>query len=148
MNIRPIKAFLFVSLLFYRGMVIADTTTDVNGTPQPTEPSQPPKSNDAQTQIEQAADHFDAFALQMPKVINAKLASFMKHGFRAILLNDPETALGEEEMIRSLISGLHNIGNALEDDMAAYANKRSSGAGIDPEKIKSAYHSSSSPAKK
>ncbi|MFA5921940.1 MAG: hypothetical protein WC856_11715 [Methylococcaceae bacterium] len=35
------------------------------------------EKNDAQTQIERMADHFDAFALQMPKVFNAKFMELL-----------------------------------------------------------------------
>lgn len=82
------------------------------------------ESNDAQTQIEQASKQFDSFALQMPLVIKAKFESFMKNGFRAVLMEDPESKPAEEKMIRSLTDGLRNIGTALEDDMVNYKRER------------------------
>jgi len=122
MTMRLIKIVLIVSLLLYRGMVNAETATAVNEAPQSqtttTQPTPVPQNNDAQTQIEQAADHFDAFALQMPNVITAKLDAFMKNGFRAILLDDPETKPAEEAMIDSLVKGLQAIGNSLTEELS------------------------------
>lgn len=74
--------------------------------------------NNAQVQIEVAAEHFDAFALLIPRVLNAKLQSFYKHGFKAILLEDPETKPAEEQMIGSLVKGLQALGVSLEIDLA------------------------------
>lgn len=75
--------------------------------------------NDAQSQIEEAAKHFDSFALLMPSVIAAKLKSFAKNGFKAILLEDPTTKPIEEEMIGSLIKALQAIGDSLSKDLVS-----------------------------
>lgn len=75
------------------------------------------KKNDAQAQIERAADHFDAFALQMP-VFNAKFDAFMKNGFRAILMDDAETKQAAEKMTDSLVKGLKTLGNSLAEDLS------------------------------
>jgi len=82
-----IQPILLASLLLAVGTTSAEPVITVDKTRQKQDggfrQSLPDsEKNDAQTQIEQAADHFDAFALQMPKVINAKLNAFMKHGFR------------------------------------------------------------------
>lgn len=132
-----------VLLLLARGEVIAashdsEQKNQVSGLKQFSPDSQ---KNDAQTQIEQAAEHFDAFSLQMPLVIKAKFESFMKHGFRAVLLEDSETKPAEEKMIQSLTRGLRSIGNALEEDMENY-RRRSPGDNI--KNIESEYHQSSS----
>jgi len=79
--------------------------------------SRNPEKNDAQTKIEQAADEFDAFALQMPVVIKDKFNAFRKRGFRAILLEDQETKPGEERMIGSLVRGLQILGDSLAEDL-------------------------------
>lgn len=76
------------------------------------------RNNNAQTQIEEAAAQFDSFALLMPKVLNAKLQSFLKHGFKAFLLEDPETKPAEEQMIDSLTKGLQALGGSLSADLA------------------------------
>ena len=117
MNTHPIKIILFVSLLLYRGMVSAETVTALQNQDATIQVAPVQQKNDAQTQIEQAAEHFDAFALQMPTVINAKLDAFMKNGFRSILLDDPETKPAEEAMIDSLVKGLQAIGNSLSEDL-------------------------------
>ena len=96
----------------------------VNAEPQPDPNTLPaPQANDAQTQIEQAADHFDAFSLQLPTVIAAKLDAFRTHGFRAILLDDPETKPAEEAMIDSLANGLKALGNSLEENLSRSSKK-------------------------
>lgn len=121
MTMRLIKIVLFASLLLYKGMVNADTVYDADEVQQSqaaTQSANSPQKSDAQTQIEQAADHFDAFALQMPNVITAKLDAFRKHGFRAILLDDPETKPGEEAMIDSLVKGLQAMGNSLSEELS------------------------------
>jgi hypothetical protein len=94
------------------------------------------KTNAAQSQIEQAADQFDAFSWQIPIVIKAKFNSFMKHGFRAILMEDTETKPAEDEMINSLSGGLRNISNALQDDMDNYLLRNKTNENIPPN-----YHS-------
>lgn len=76
------------------------------------------EKNTEQSQIEQAADQFDAFAWQMPKVIKAKLNAFMKRGFRAILMDDAETKPAEEKMIGSLVKGLQAMGVSLSEDLS------------------------------
>jgi hypothetical protein len=87
-----------------------------------------PEINAAQSEIAQAADHFDAFSLQMPKVIYAKLDAYYKHGFRAILLDDPETRPMEEKLFQSLTDGLRHLGNAIEADMKNSQNNSDSPA--------------------
>ncbi len=72
---------------------------------------------DAQGEIAQAAEHFDAFALLMPSVLNDRLEAFMKHGFKAILLPDNETRPNEERMIDSLVKGLQALGHSLAEDL-------------------------------
>jgi hypothetical protein len=42
----------------------------------------------------------------------------MKNGFRAILLDDPETKPAEEAMIDSLVKGLQAIGNSLTEELS------------------------------
>jgi len=118
---RLIKIVLFASLLLYGVMVNAETVYDADEVQQSqatTQPTDAPQKTDAQIQIEQAADHFDAFALQMPNVVAAKLDAFRKHGFRAILLDDPETKPGEEAMIDSLVKGLQAMGNSLSEELS------------------------------
>jgi hypothetical protein len=72
--------------------------------------------------VEQAAEHFDNFAMQMPGVIGKKLQSVMKHGSKAILMPDSETKAAEEKMIGSLVSGLRSIGDAMAADMVQSAH--------------------------
>ena len=128
MNMRLIKIILVLSLLLYRGVVNAEPVINVTEAPQnqntvAQQPPQDSQKNDAQTQIEQAADHFDAFALQMPKVIALKLDAFRKHGFRAIFLDDPDTKPAEEAMIDSLMKGLQALGNSLAEDLSRTSAK-------------------------
>ena len=123
MSMRQAKMFLLVVLLLNGGMVNANSVMTTNEAPSSentvaNQSSPEPKKRDAQTQIEQAADHFDAFTLQMPKVISAKFESFMKHGFRAVFLDDPETKPAEEKMIDSLVKGLQALGNSLSEDLS------------------------------
>lgn len=74
-------------------------------------------SNNAQGEIEQAAESFDAFALLMPKVIEARFKAFMTHGFKAVLLPNNEEEPDETRMIDALIRGLQALGNSLAQDM-------------------------------
>jgi predicted restriction endonuclease len=76
-----------------------------------------PPSNNAQGEIEQAAESFDAFALLMPKVIEARFQAFMTHGFKAVLLPNNEEESNETRMIDALIRGLQALGNSLAQDM-------------------------------
>lgn len=76
-----------------------------------------PPGKNAQGEIEQAAESFDAFALLMPKVIKAKFQAFMTHGFKAVLLPNNETEPNETRMIDALIRGLQALGNSLAQDM-------------------------------
>jgi hypothetical protein len=103
------------------------------------------ESNDAQTQIEKTSQQFDSFALQMPLVIKAKFEAFMKHGFKAILMEDSTTKPAEEKMIRSLTDGLRNLGTALEDDMVNYERERKGDSENTPD-FGSEYHNSSQPS--
>lgn len=125
MDMREITLMIWVFLLVTGGMASADPViTDRQAATQQKQIDDgnrftpDSEKNAAQTQIEQAADQFDAFALQMPKVLNARLDSFMKHGFRAFLLEDPETKPTEERMIDSLVKGLQALGNSLSEDLA------------------------------
>lgn len=74
-------------------------------------------SNNAQGEIEQAAESFDSFALLMPKVIEARFKAFMTHGFKAVLLPNNEEEPNETRMIDALIRGLQALGNSLAQDM-------------------------------
>lgn len=76
-----------------------------------------PPGKNAQGEIEQAAESFDAFALLMPKVIKARFQAFMTHGFKAVLLPNNETEPNETRMIDALIRGLQALGNSLAQDM-------------------------------
>ncbi|MDO8845588.1 hypothetical protein [Methylicorpusculum sp.] len=82
------------------------------------------ETNQAQNQIERASQQLDFFAMQLPLVIKARIEAFMKKGFRAVLIEDPEAAPAEEKMVRSLTDGLRSIGSAFEDDRAAYQRER------------------------
>lgn len=77
--------------------------------------------SDIEANVEQAAEHFDNFAMQMPGVLGKKLKSVMKHGSKAILMEDSETKAAEEKMIGSLIQGLRHIGDAMAADMVRSA---------------------------
>jgi hypothetical protein len=78
--------------------------------------------SDIEANVEQAAEHFDNFAMQMPGVIGKKLQSLMKHGSKAILMEDSETKkAAEEKMIGSLVNGLRHIGDAMAADMVRSA---------------------------
>ena len=77
--------------------------------------------SDIEANVEQAAEHFDNFAMQMPGVIGKKLKSVMKHGSKAILMEDSETKAAEEKMIGSLVQGLRHIGDAMAEDMVRSA---------------------------
>jgi hypothetical protein len=96
-------------------------------------------SNNAQIQIEQASEEFDSFILQVPFVIKAKFASFIQHGFKAILMEDSVTKPAEEKMIKSLTNGLRNIGDALEDDIQNYTKERK-GLSENSSSTESEYH--------
>jgi hypothetical protein len=98
-------------------ITVHDAQANQNPATSQTQPVQ--ESNSAQTQLEQAADDFDAFALLMPKVAKAKLEAFMAHGFKAILLPDATTQPDEEQMIDYLVKGLQALGHSLEEDLAA-----------------------------
>ena len=97
-------------------MVIAETV------PQPSQNQNATTTLSSQPNdkpyMEQAADHFNAFAIQIPKVISAKLNAFRRYGFRAVLLDNPETKLIADAMIDSLVSGLRALGHALYEDLA------------------------------
>jgi hypothetical protein len=77
--------------------------------------------SDIEANVEQAAEHFDNFAMQMPGVLGNKLKSVMKHGSKAILMEDSETKAAEEKMIGSLVQGLKHIGDAMAADMVRSA---------------------------
>ncbi len=78
--------------------------------------------NDIEANVEKAAEHFDNFAMQMPHVLGKKLQSVMKHGSKAILMEDSETKAAEEKMIGSLVQGLKHIGDAMAADMVRSAH--------------------------
>lgn len=118
-----IQAILLASLLLAVGTASAEPVMTVDETRQKqnadfSQSSPDSEKNDAQTQIEWAADHFDAFALQIPKVFNAKFDAFMKRGFRAILMDDAETKQAAEKMTDSLVKGLKALGNSLAEDLS------------------------------
>ena len=71
--------------------------------------------------IEQAAESLDDFAMQIPVVIVKKLESVMKHGMKAVIMQDSETQPAEEKMIGSLVGALKGIGDALAADMVQSA---------------------------
>lgn len=77
--------------------------------------------SDIDANVEQAAENFDDFAMQMPGVVGKKLQSVMKHGTKAILMEDSETKAAEEKMIGSLVQGLKHIGDAMAADMVRSA---------------------------
>jgi hypothetical protein len=78
--------------------------------------------SDIEANVEKAAEHFDNFAMQMPHVLGKKLQSVMKHGSKAILMEDSETKAAEEKMIGSLVQGLKHIGDAMAADMVRSAH--------------------------
>ena len=71
----------------------------------------------AEADMEQAAQHFDDFVMQIPGVVGKKLVSVMKHGMKAVILQDAETQPAEEKMIGSLVQALKSIGDAMSGDM-------------------------------
>lgn len=46
-----------------------------------------------------------------------KLESVMKHGVKAVIMEDAETQPAEEKMIGSLVGALKSIGDAMSEDM-------------------------------
>jgi hypothetical protein len=154
-----INTVLLLSLLFIAGTAAATPFITAQNSDQSYEQQDPhgslfslrqfapdSKNNDAQTQIEQASQQFDSFTLQMPLVIKAKFEAFMKHGFRAVLMEDLETKPAEEKMVRSLTDGLRSIGSALEDDMVNYERERKGDGEYTPG-FGSEYHNSSPPSR-
>ena len=77
--------------------------------------------SDIEANVEQAAEHFDNFAMQMPGVLGKKLKSVMKYGSKAILMEDSESKAAEEKMIGLLAQGLRHIGDAMAADMVRSA---------------------------
>ena len=75
----------------------------------------------AEANMEQAAESLDDFAMQIPIVIVKKLESVMKHGMKAVIMQDSETQPAEEKMIGSLVGALKGIGDALAADMVQSA---------------------------
>jgi hypothetical protein len=75
----------------------------------------------AEADMEQAAEHFDDFVMQIPGVVGKKLESVMKHGMKAVIMQDAETQPAEEKMIGSLVGALKGIGDALAADMVRSA---------------------------
>jgi hypothetical protein len=71
----------------------------------------------AEADMEQAAEHFDDFVMQIPGVVGKKLESVMKHGVKAVIMEDAETQPAEEKMIGSLVGALKSIGDAMSEDM-------------------------------
>lgn len=117
-NISRHNYFFFIFLLFF-SVPSSSAQTQQSGPQSLNESSSSENlTNNAQTQIEEAAEHFDSFALLMPQVLNSKLQSFLKHGFKVFLLEDPQTKPAEEQMIDSLIKGLQALGNSLSEDLA------------------------------
>jgi len=79
--------------------------------------------SDIEADVEQGSEHFDDIAMQIPGVLGKKLQSVMKHGSKAILMEDSETKAAEEKMIGSLVQGLRHIGDAMAADMVRSAQK-------------------------
>jgi DNA-binding ferritin-like protein len=77
--------------------------------------------SDIEGNVEQAAEHFDQFAMQIPGVLGRRIQSVMKHGTKAILMEDSASKAAEEEMVDSLVKGLRHIGDALAADMVRSA---------------------------
>jgi len=77
--------------------------------------------SDIERNVEQASEHFDQFAMQIPGVLGKRIHSVMKHGTKAILIEDSESKAAEEEMVGSLVKGLRHIGDALAADMVRSA---------------------------
>jgi hypothetical protein len=77
--------------------------------------------SEAEANMEQAAESLDDFAMQIPVVIVKKLESVMKHGVKAVIMQDAETQPAEEKMIGSLVDALKGIGDALAADMVRSA---------------------------
>lgn len=148
MDTRLIRMILFFLLLLYRGMVSGETVTTLENQDATAQVTPVQQTSDVQAQLEQAADNFDAFALQVPAVVNAKLDSFLKHGFRAILLDDPETQLGEQQLIQSLSDGLRHLGTAFAYDMENYRNRQRSSANKGAGLVQPSYHPADVPAQK
>ena len=137
---RSINTVLLLSLLVIAGSAAATPLVTERNSKQDQQQqigfcqfSPDSENNDAQTQIEQASQQFDSFALQMPLVIKAKFEAFMKQGFRAVLMDDSGSKTAEEKMINSLTNGLHDIGGAFESDMASYEKSRN-GDGVTSQK--------------
>jgi len=59
--------------------------------------------------------------MQMPGVLGKKLKSVMKHGSKAIHMEDSESKAAEEKMIGLLAQGLRHIGDAMAADMVRSA---------------------------
>jgi hypothetical protein len=59
--------------------------------------------------------------MQIPVVIVKKLESVMKHGVKAVIMQDAETQPAEEKMIGCLVGALKGIGDALAADMVRSA---------------------------
>ena len=77
--------------------------------------------SEAEASMEQAAESLDDFAMQIPVVIVKKLESVMKHGVKAVIMQDAETQPAEEKMIGCLVGALKGIGDALAADMVLCA---------------------------
>ena len=71
--------------------------------------------------VEQASEHFDNFVIQIPGVVEKKLEAVMKHGIKAVIMQDAETKPAEERMIGSLVEALKSIGDAMAADMVQSA---------------------------
>lgn len=75
----------------------------------------------AEANMEQAAEYFDDFVMQIPGVVDKKLETVMKHGMKAVIMKDAQTQPAEEKMINSLVGALKSIGDALSEDMVQSA---------------------------
>lgn len=117
-----IQAILLASLLLAVGTASAEPVITVDKTRQKQNADfcqfrQIPKRIIRKLKLNGREIHFDAFALQMPKVFNAKFDAFMKHGFRAILMDNADTKQAEEKMTDSLVKGLKALKNSLSEDL-------------------------------
>jgi hypothetical protein len=89
------------------------------------------ENNQAQTLIERASQQFDFFAMQLPLVIKARIEAFMKKGFRAVLIEDPEAAPAEEKWFNHLLMAcgvsvalLKMTGPPIKENEKAMVDKR------------------------
>lgn len=81
-------------------------------------------SSDSDAIVEQAAENFDDFAMQIPVVLGLKIQAVAKHGTKAIFMHNTESQPAEDKMIGALVKGLKNIGDAMASDMVQSAHNK------------------------